>query len=80
MAKTWTYQYNGSTIEVKNSMTLAELYVNGELQDNQKGLDFSGRLTGKLKSGEEIKASLGGNLSIECSLFINNELQTPISN
>jgi len=79
MARTWTYHYNGSTIEVKNSLTLAELYVNGKLQDNHNGLSFSGKLTGRLESGEEIKASLGGSFSIECSLFVNNELQTPIS-
>jgi len=79
MAKTWTYQYSGNTIEVKNTLTMAELFVNGKLQDKHTGLDFSGKLTGKLNSGEEIKAALGGILSVGCDLFIDSELQTPIT-
>ena len=78
MAKAWTYRYNGNTIEVRNSIAGEELFVNGKLQDKKTGLKLSSDLKGKLDSGEEIKASLGGAVKMQCSLFVNNELQTPI--
>ena len=61
MAK-WKYQYNGNTIEVKNGFT-TELIVNGQQQDKFKGIAITSdflNLRGKLESGEEITASLGG--------------------
>jgi len=78
MAKTWTYKYGDNTIEVVNRASGEELRVNGELQDKQTGISDRSKLWGKLPTGEEIKASLGGVLTIECSLFIDNKLQTPI--
>ena len=78
MAVAWTYKYGDDTIVVKN-MTAAELYVNDQLQDRKAGINVSASLTGKLPGGQEIKASLGGIFKIGCSLFIDNELQTPVS-
>lgn len=76
--KTWKYNYNSQIIEVKNSASLVELYVNGELQDRKRGLALSADVAGKLSGGEEIKASLGGDFKVECSLFVDNVLQEPV--
>jgi len=80
MAQTWTYQYNGNIIEVKNGWT-TELLVNGQQQDKFTGIAITSELNlkGKLESGEEVKASLGGNKMVtQCSLYINDELQIPL--
>jgi len=78
MAKTWTYKYGGNTIEVKNSVFSGEeLRVNGRLQNKQVNL-LSAQLTGKLDSGEEIKANIGGTWTIKCRLFIDHVLQEPL--
>jgi hypothetical protein len=53
------------------------LYVNGELQDHRKGIRLSVELQGKSDSGEEIKALISGNYTVQCSLFIDNKLQMP---
>jgi len=77
--KTWTYQYGGNTIIVKNTwFGGCELIVNGQLQDKKTGVTDSDDLRGKLNNGEEIKASLGGALTVKCTLFIDNKLQTPL--
>jgi len=80
MAETWIYQYNGNTIEVKNGWT-TELLVNGQQQDRFKGIAIASELNlrGKLESGEEIWASFGGKIAVQCSLYINGELQTAVS-
>lgn len=79
MAKTWTYQYGDNTIVVENNWFGGEkLYVNGELQYHNRGVKLNSAVTGKLKTGEEIKASLGGTITVKCSLFIDNKLQTPL--
>ena len=78
MKKQWTYKYGNNTILVENTWFNGEkLYVNGELQHKNNGWAFNATLWGKLDSGEEIKVSLGGNFVINCSLFIDNKLQTP---
>lgn len=77
MGSVWTYKYGQNTIVVKNEKA-TELYVNGELQDRKTGLSLKANLNGKLQSGEEIKASLGGVFDVECSLFVDNVLQTPV--
>ena len=76
MAKKFVYQYGADTIMVTNSMTTAELFVNGEQQDNFTGFSTACVLNGKLKSGETIRATLGGTWSIKCKLFIDNTLIT----
>lgn len=78
MKKSWTYQYGKNTIIVNNSwFGGCELYVNGQLQDKKTGTTLTDNLQGKLETGEEIKASLGGTFTIQCSLFIDNKIQTP---
>ena len=76
--RTWTYKHGNNTICVTNRSHVAELSVNGELQDRRRGWFASGPMTGKLPTGEEIKVDLNGVLSIQCSLFIDNKLQSPI--
>jgi hypothetical protein len=74
--KKWTVNYCGNVIEVQNSWASGErLYVNGELQDQNYGMAI-GRATlrGKLKTGELVKVSLGGNFSVHCSIFVNYKL------
>ena len=65
-------------VYVKNDGVI-ELLVNNEIQDKKEGIRFSVDLSGKLATGEEIKASLGGFFTIKCNLFIDNVLQTPVS-
>ena len=73
----WTYRYGEHTIVVKNAVETT-LHVNGQLQDKVMGIMLQATLTGKLDSGEEIKVQIGGILNVECHLFIDNVLQTPI--
>ena len=76
--KTWKYIYGSDTIQVANRSHVAELIVNGEVQDRRRGLTVTMPLTGKLQSGEEIKADLGGVFVMQCTLFVDNKLQEPI--
>ena len=56
-AKSWTFQHGEYTIEIKNSMTTMELFVNGEVQDTVKGIiTINARLSCKLKTGEDLIA------------------------
>lgn len=78
MSAEWTYRYGDNTIVVKNDSSIV-LLVNGEIQDKKDGIRLSADLSGRLETGEEIKASLGGTWGIKCSLFVDNQLQTPVS-
>lgn len=77
--KSWHYKYGENEIEVRNG-TAEELYVNGNLQDRKTGITMRSELTGKLPTGEPIKASLGGVFTMQCSLFVDHVFQTPIPN
>lgn len=77
MSTQWTYKYGDDTIVVKNDGPI-ELLVNNEIQDKKDGVRFSADLSGRLKTGEEIKASLGGFWGIKCNLFVDNVLQEPV--
>jgi hypothetical protein len=77
MAKIWTYNYGQDTIVVENKWSGETLTVNGELQDKKTGLTFRAELKGRLPGGEEVKATLGGNLTVKCNLFVNNKLLQP---
>lgn len=77
--KNWKYKYQNTIIEVKNSALKVELFIDGNLQDIRRGAFVpSAPLTGKLETGEEVKAVLGGDFKIECSLFVNNMALEPI--
>lgn len=78
MAKIWNYLYNADRICVKNSLDSAELYINDQLQDRKTGISLQTELSGKLPSGESVKANLGGVLVMECTLFVDNVLQHQI--
>lgn len=78
MSSEWTYKYGDNDIVVKNDGVI-ELLVNGQIQDKKEGIRFSVDLSGKLGTGEEIKASLGGFWGIKCNLFVDNVLQVPVS-
>lgn len=74
----WNYSYKNNSIKVVNGDE-TELYVNEQLQDRQYGISFSARLTGKLPTGEEIKASIGGSgIRVKCSLFVDHVIQEEI--
>lgn len=77
MNKKWTYKYGENTIVVENKLSGEMLYVNGELQDQKTGIALRAELKGRLPGGEEIKATLGGNLTVQCSLFVDNKLLNP---
>lgn len=73
--KKWEVTHGANKIEVENSISGEKLYVNGELQDEQIGMVAGrSRLWGQLDSGEIIKVSLGGDVKIHCSIFVNNKL------
>lgn len=78
MAKTWDYMHGNDHIKVVNRAAREELYVNGELQDRHAGSLTNAHLTGALPGGEQIKAQLGGFWSVQCNLFVNNKLLTPM--
>lgn len=77
MSSQWTYKYKDNTIVVKNDGVI-ELLVNNEIQDKKEGIRIQVDLSGKLSTGESIKASLGGFWSTKCHLFVDNVLQEPI--
>jgi len=79
MAKSWLYKYGEDTINVVNKgFDGSELYVNGELRDQNNGLSFSEQLSATLKNGESVKVTLGGAFTVKCSLFVNEKLQEPV--
>ena len=76
----WKYVYGKYTIEVKNTMSKCELYINGEMVDEHKGLDFGANLIGDLDNGEKVLASLhSGVTSVNCDLYIVKEKLAEIS-
>ncbi|MGM0898580.1 MAG: hypothetical protein ACQEV0_11805 [Bacillota bacterium] len=78
MKKTFETTREGRHIVVENRWFKGEkLFVDGQLQDENLGLSFSGVLNGKLKSmdgSKDIKATIGGFFTIQCKIFIDNEL------
>jgi hypothetical protein len=77
MKSIWIANYNGVEIRIENSWLKGEsLYVDGNLQDQQMNA-FSSVLTGKIQTSESdksIMANLGGFFSVNCRLFVDNEL------
>lgn len=79
MAKSWLYKYGDDTILVINkNFDGSELYVNGELCDENKGVSIKDRLVTKLKSGELVSATLEGAWKMGCSLVIDGKPQEPV--
>jgi len=78
MAKKWKYIVDDNIINVSNSINGSELYINGKLQDKKNGLTLQDNLAGKLPNGFDVKASLGGIFTMQCTLFVNNVLQEPV--
>lgn len=78
MAKTWVYKFGENTIKVTNDYNGSELYINDQLQDKKRGLSLQDNLCGTLESGESVAATLGGTVTMKCSLLINNVLQEPV--
>ena len=79
MPKKWTYKYNQNTIIIENSIIGETLTINGEIQDKKTGITplsllKGAELIGKLPSGEEVKANLGGFFTTTCTLFVDNKL------
>jgi hypothetical protein len=92
MTKSWVYQYGDTTIEVKNSwINGCALYVNGKLQDKEMAVGpiniivhiivqiFEPEyvLEGKLETGEEIRAKLGG-IVLQCMVRVDHQVLTPL--
>lgn len=78
MAKQWTYKYGENTIVVKNEKVVG-LYVNDKLIDSVKGTVFRANLKGKLDTGEDIQATVGGDFfTVDCKLAINSFYMAPI--
>ena len=76
----WKYVYGNYTIEVKNSMSKCELYINDKMVAEHKGLDLSANLIGDLDNGEKVLASLHSGISaVNCELYIVKEKLTETS-
>ena len=77
MKSTWIANYYGTEIRIENSWFKGEsLYIDGKLQDKQFNA-FSAGLTGKITTSDGkklIKVNLGGFFTINCHLFIDNEM------
>lgn len=78
MAKVWLYKRGNDEIAVTNKLESTDLTVNNKVQDRKNGIMLTADLSGKTTDGKEIRASVGGVFTVECSLFVDNELQTPI--
>jgi len=75
----WVYSYDGNRIEVSASLT-EKLYINDELVDENKKIKLNkAELSGKLKSGEEVKAVIKGGVTAKCELSVGSELLQPIA-
>ncbi|PTL37883.1 hypothetical protein [Alkalicoccus saliphilus] len=78
--KTFQTTYKGREIIVENRWFKGEkLYVDGSLQDENRGLSFRSSLYGVLPaengSEETLKASVGGGLlRVQCSIFAGHKL------
>ena len=78
----WNVKYNGHDIRVENSWLSGErLFIDDELQDMKKGLGLRSVLYGKIKQSdgkdEEVRVSLGGWLTVDCHIFVDNKLVFP---
>ncbi|KAB7672174.1 hypothetical protein F9279_04480 [Bacillus sp. B1-b2] len=75
MLKKFEVTHEGNHIRVENSWFHGErLYINGKLQDENIGLAFRATLNGKLNNDKEVKVTLGGNLSINCRIFVDHTM------
>lgn len=75
MKKVFEVTHQGDHILVENYWINGEkLYVNGELQDENLGLAIRGDLEGKLEDSSRIKVTIGGFLTINCKIFLENRL------
>ena len=77
--KVWQTQYKGHEIKVENGWFSGErLIVDGELQDEHKGMGLRSKLWGKIRdgdaAGEVIKVSIGGWIVVKCRIFIDDKL------
>ena len=70
----WKYEYNGNTIVVRNNIDVCQLLINDKVQDAKNGLSLSCTLMGELPTGEAVKATVGGFLTLKCSVFVNHEM------
>lgn len=66
----WKYNYEGNSIRVTNTASLAQLFVNDELMDQRKGLVLEANLKGKLRDGREVRASISGAIKLGCVVSV----------
>ena len=79
MAKCWTYKYGADEVKVLNKgFNGSELYVNGELCDQKRGISLSDHLSVTLKGGEKVTATLEGTVTMTCSLLVNGTPLEPV--
>lgn len=71
--KTWNVDYFGNNIHVENEVLTERLFINGRLQDETKGGGERAKLIGRLPDGRLVKVSLGGFLTIHCTIFVEDE-------
>ena len=71
----WSVDVDGNHIRVENKFSTTKLFVNDKLQDVFYGM-FGAvpHLTGSLPDGKRIKASVGGDVRIHCSIFVDDEV------
>jgi len=68
----WAVEYEGDIITVKNKMSKAILYLNGNEIDRQSGL-VGASLIGKTSSGKSIRAVLNsGLIKIHVNIYVDD--------
>lgn len=80
MKKVFEVTYEGHHIQVENTWFNGEkLFVDGKLQDQNLGFAFDrATLYGVIQNNEgasqKIKVSLGGAITVGCTIFVDQEL------
>lgn len=72
----WVYEFEGNSIIVRNGKVV-ELLINGEVQDSIKGVHLKVELIGTLPSGNNVRATLGGLIDVDCTLSVDDVVITP---
>jgi len=75
----WVYNYGENRIAVSAGLT-EKLYINDKLADEKKVITFkSVELSGRLATGEEVRATITGGKTAGCELFVGNERLRPVA-
>jgi len=76
----WVYKYDETTTITVIVGFTERLYINDQLVDKSKKVKLKTvELSGKLKTGEAVKAVIIGGMTAKCELLVGGKLLQPIS-